>query len=64
MRNTITTVRDLRNWVDAATNGWHERGDNDVDTITEAIRSGDHPAWGDDWSEFFESLPDLTEYLN
>jgi hypothetical protein len=63
MRHTMTTKRDLRNWVDTATSGWPERADTDVDAITDAIQAMNHPQWGTDWTEFLESLPELTELL-
>jgi hypothetical protein len=63
MRYTITTKRDLRNWVDAATHDWDGRTDADVDAITDAIQAMNHPQWGADWTEFLESLPELTELL-
>ena len=63
MRHTMTTKRDLRNWVDTATSGWDVREDGDVDAITDAIQAMDHPAWGTDWTEFLEALPNLTELL-
>lgn len=62
MIRTMTTARDLRNWVDSATSGWPDRGEEDVDAITEAIRADEHPAWGTDWSEYLESL-DLMDML-
>lgn len=55
----ITTLADLRNWVDEHTSDWHDRQDAEVDAITEAIsRRPDCPAWGEDWTEFFATLPD------
>lgn len=60
MRHRIMTTRDdLRNWVDAETSGWWERGKGYVDAITAAILVGDHPAWGTDWTEFLAALPDI-----
>lgn len=55
----ISSLNDLRNWVDNRT------ADDEVDAIADAIRDTcDCPAWGDDWSEFLESLPDdLGELL-
>lgn len=63
-RYVISTVRDLRNWVDGVTSGWGERADTDVGTITEALRAGEHPAWGTDWADFLGALPDLTELVS
>lgn len=64
MRSTITTRRDLRNWVDTSTTNWDDRTDEQVDQITDSIRGMDHPAWGTDWTEFLSELPDdLTEML-
>lgn len=62
MRHVMTTKNDLRNWVDAATTGW-ERGAADVDTITDAIQATDHPAWGTDWTEYLDGLPELDTFL-
>ena len=58
---TFTTKRDLRNWVDIATSGWGERGDTDVDTITDRIQADPkRPNWGtDDWTDYLTTL-DLT----
>jgi hypothetical protein len=63
MRRTMTTNRDLRNWVDDVTSGWVERTDADVDAITDTIQAMDHPRWGADWSEWLDGLPELTELL-
>jgi hypothetical protein len=63
MTRTMTTKRDLRNWVDDATSGWWERTDADVDAITNAIQADNHPAWGTDWSAYLDALPELTELL-
>ena len=63
MRNTMTTKRDLRNWVDAATTNWDGRTDDDLDAITDAIQAIGHPQWGTDWSEWLAALPELTELL-
>lgn len=60
---TMTTAADLRNWVDGATAGWLERSDSDVDRITDAIRSMDHPAWGWNWRRFLDSLPELSRLI-
>ena len=59
----MTTMNDLRNWVDSATSNWESRTDADIDAIARAIQATDHPAWGRDWSEFLESLPDLADFL-
>ena len=63
MRTTMTTRRDLRNWVDNATSDWLVRADTDVDNITDAIQVLDHPAWGTDWTAWLDRLPDLTDLL-
>lgn len=63
MKYIFGTVRDLRQWVEQVTAGWVERAESDVDTITQAIHAGDHPAWGTDWTDFLNSLPDLGELL-
>jgi hypothetical protein len=60
----IVTKTDLRNWVDSATANWHERTDEDVDTITDALQSLDHPRWGSDWSDFLESCDELSVWLD
>ncbi len=60
---TITTASDLRNWVDTATSGWYERTDADLTIMTEKIRIMSHPAWGEDWTEFFETLPENLAVL-
>ena len=62
-RQTMTTVNDLKNWVHNVTANWDGRPDAMVDGIAEAIRAGDHPAWGTDWSEFLSDLPDLLTLL-
>lgn len=54
---TITTVRDLRNWVHAATCNWHNRDEDMFNRLVDAI-AADSPDWGDDWSEYLDSLPD------
>lgn len=63
MRYTMTTMNDLRHWVDAVTANWDGRTDADVDALAREIQAMDHPQWGGDWSEFLQSLPDLTELL-
>ena len=63
-RNIMTTVRDLRNWVDAATTNWDGRTDADIEKIVDHIRSQDHcPAWGRDWTEYLASFDDLQVIL-
>ena len=54
----FSTVRDLRNWVDGVTVNWPDRTDEVLNELTEAIRAMDHPAWGDDWTDFLDSLPE------
>ena len=53
----MTTMDNLRNWVDNATCGWMERTDTDVETIAKAIQlNGARPAWGRDWSDYLEAV--------
>lgn len=60
MATRLTTLNDLRTWVDNATSGWTDRRDDDVDAIAEALQAMDHPAWGTDWSTWLGGLPDLS----
>lgn len=61
---TMTTVNDLRNWVDSVTTNWDNRTDEDVGHIVDEIRNMDgRPAWGADWIGFLDRLPELTELL-
>jgi hypothetical protein len=62
MRYTMTTRRDLRNWVDSATTNWDVRSDADVDAMTDWIQRDDHPAWGSDWTAYLEEL-DLVRII-
>jgi hypothetical protein len=64
MIHRMNTINDLRNWVDNATSGWVEREDNDIDRITEVIRRGNCPSWGEDWSAYLNSdfIGDLLEH--
>jgi hypothetical protein len=55
MYHTMTTIDDLRNWVDGATSDWMNREDDDVDRITAVIRDSDCPRWGADWSDYLQS---------
>jgi len=59
----MTTVNDLRNWVDTAT--WEGRTEADLDTLVDAIRTKEGcPAWGEDFREFLDRLPEnLVELL-
>ena len=50
----ITTVNDLRNWVDSALGC--DATPADIDGVTETIQDGDHPAWGTDWDAFLDRL--------
>ena len=64
MRHSFTTVNDLRNWADAATTNWGGRTQADLDAIVEYVRTQDHcPAWGQDWTEYLESLPELESMI-
>jgi hypothetical protein len=64
MTTTITTRRDLRNWVDSATTNWEDRADADVDALVVAILGReDCPRYGQSWTDFLESLPDLADLL-
>ena len=52
---TLTTRSDLRNWI------WERISDAteaDIESITNAIQADDHPRWGNDWTEYLESLPE------
>lgn len=61
---SMTTVADLRNWVDSVTSNWWERTDAQVAELVQVIRSlPDCPNWGADWSEFLDALPELSELL-
>ena len=55
----ITTVKNLRTWVDEHFQGNREERDH----IAEAIRAGEHPRWGTDWTEFLADLPDNLHEL-
>lgn len=52
----ITTKTDLRNWV------WERLHDADeaeiVATVDAIAGHPERPHYGDDWTEFFQSLPD------
>ncbi len=59
----ITTRADLRNWV------WEyagKAGEREIDDITNYIQNDSaRPAWGTDWSDYFETLPEnLFELLD
>jgi hypothetical protein len=60
----ITTKTELRNWVDSATTNWDGRSDEMLSDLVDALQASDHPAWGTDWSEWLDALPDLTELLD
>jgi hypothetical protein len=63
MIHIMVTAGDLRNWVDSATDNWIDRTDADIDAIVDGIRNRDDcPAWGRDWSEYLNGLPDLTYF--
>lgn len=68
-RQVITTVNDLRNWVDSVTSNWDVRTDADVDAIADAIRNmDDAPRYGTDWREFLtrvcDAYPCLAELID
>ena len=55
---------DVLNWVEEQTNDWPNREDHEVDRIIQCILSRDErPAWGRDWSEYLEQLPELELFL-
>lgn len=60
----FTAVSDLRLWVSERVGDLETA--NDVDQITDAIRGmDDFPNWGEDTSEFLETLPDdLSKLAN
>jgi hypothetical protein len=50
IRNVMTTKRDLRNWVDSAIGA---DGTAEItDAVTDWLQAQDHPAWGDDWTDW------------
>ncbi len=56
MQAKITSVQDIRNWVDNATSDWLDRDDTEIEMIVAYLRSQDDcPAWGTDWSSYLES---------
>lgn len=55
MTQTMTTVKDLRTWVDAHVTAETDATDRAV--IVLALRRRG-PAWGTDWSEFLTALPE------
>jgi hypothetical protein len=55
---TISSIADLRTWVDSHTPG--DVSEADVNAITRAISSMNHPTWGADWADWLAELP---EYL-
>lgn len=60
---TFHTVRELRNWVDAHTDHWDGRTDDDLDTLVDAILDQPGcPLWKEDWRAFLDSL-DLDALL-
>jgi hypothetical protein len=48
----INSLTDIRTWL-ANHFGWDDR---DINLVAEQIRAAEHPAWGDDWTEFFDGL--------
>ncbi len=55
-RVVLNSSRDLRQWV------WDHIGygvtDADVSAVLSWIATDDHPAWGEDWAAYLDSLPD------
>jgi hypothetical protein len=60
----ISSMDDLRNYVDAATTDWLGRTDQDVEAIVDAIQASDHPPWGTDWSEFLTELQERNAFTD
>lgn len=57
MVNIMSSVKDLRTWVEEHIGS--DVDSTDVDRVTEAIQSIDeHPPWGTDWADFLGDLPD------
>jgi hypothetical protein len=54
MTQTMTTKRDLRNWVDSAL-GADGTGEM-IHAVTDAIAEGQCPNWGTDWAQFLETI--------
>jgi hypothetical protein len=53
----ITTARDIEVWVDEQM-GNSNPNKGDEEKLVSAIQALDHPPFGEDWQEFFESLPE------
>lgn len=50
------SMNDLANWV--ADHMGPAASADDVKDVTDAIHQMDHPAFGSNWAEFLETLPD------
>jgi hypothetical protein len=51
----LTTLDDLRNWVDGHIGHYPATGD--LEAVTKAIVAGPScPRWGDDWAGYLEQL--------
>ncbi len=48
----INSTTEIRTWLGNSFGG--PRYEPYFDGVTEMIRAGDHPAWGDDWEYFLE----------
>ena len=60
---TMTTVRDLKNWVDTHIGDYP--APDDVQRVTNLIQDDPlRPAWGDDWTEYLDALPMLVTLLD
>lgn len=53
----ITTAKDIEVWVDEQM-GSSTPNEGDKQKLVAAIQALNHPPYGEDWQEFFESLPD------
>jgi hypothetical protein len=63
MSTIFTTIKDVRNWVDSATSNWDDRTDEQVSELVDIVRSNIN--YGQDASEYLESLPDnLADLLD
>lgn len=53
----FTTIRDFYNWLDQRIDdSWSK---DDKESVIDAIRNrADFPAWGSDFTEFLETIPD------
>lgn len=53
----ISSATDIEIWVDEQM-GSSTPDEGDKEELVSAIQALDHPPFGEDWQEFFESLPD------